>query len=61
MIWKSFKQIIEEIQVEDKKVKEQFIHASQKDAAKGFGGQFGVLNDRVDKSAVGKVENWLKY
>ena len=24
-------------------------HASQTDAAKGFGGKFGVQNDRVDK------------
>lgn len=24
-------------------------HSSQKDAAKGFGGKFGVLKDRVDK------------
>ena len=27
-------------------------HASQVDAAKGFGGKFGVQSDRVDKSAV---------
>ena len=27
-------------------------HASQVDAAKGFGGKFGVESDRVDKSAV---------
>lgn len=49
----SFKQVIEDIQVEDKKVKEKFIHVSQKDAAKGFGGKFGVQKDRVDQSAVG--------
>ena len=28
-------------------------HESQKDYKAGFGGQFGVLNDRQDKSAVG--------
>ena len=28
-------------------------HASQTDAAKGFGGKYGVQKDRVDKSAVG--------
>ena len=27
-------------------------HASQVDAAKGFGGKYGVESDRVDKSAV---------
>ena len=27
-------------------------HASQVDAAKGFGGKYGVQTDRVDKSAV---------
>ena len=27
-------------------------HGSQTDAAKGFGGKFGVQSDRVDKSAV---------
>ena len=27
-------------------------HASQTDAAKGFGGRYGVQKDRVDKSAV---------
>ena len=28
-------------------------HESQKDYKAGFGGQFGVLSDRQDKSAVG--------
>lgn len=28
-------------------------HASQRDYSKGFGGQFGVQKDRVDKSALG--------
>ena len=45
--------MIEEIQQEDKKVKQQYIHESQTDAAKGFGGSYGVQQDRVDKSAVG--------
>lgn len=27
-------------------------HASQTDAARGFGGKYGVQKDRVDKSAV---------
>lgn len=50
---RSFQKVIEEIQQEDKKVKQQYIHESQTDAAKGFGGSFGVQQDRVDKSAVG--------
>lgn len=29
------------------------MHQSQTDAAKGFGGKFGVQTDRQDKSAVG--------
>lgn len=28
-------------------------HASQTDAAKGFGGKYGVQQDRKDKAAVG--------
>uniref|UniRef100_A0A4W6C6U1 Cortactin n=1 Tax=Lates calcarifer TaxID=8187 RepID=A0A4W6C6U1_LATCA len=28
-------------------------HSSQKDAAQGFGGKFGIQKDRVDKSAMG--------
>ena len=34
---------------EDVTVKENFKHSSQKDAAKGFGGKFGVQSDRKDK------------
>ena len=34
---------------EDVSVKENFKHSSQKDAAKGFGGKFGVQTDRKDK------------
>lgn len=38
-------------------------HASQKDYAKGFGGKFGVQEDRKDKSAVGweYKENLAKH
>lgn len=38
---------------EDVKIKEKIAHESQTDAKKGFGGKFGVQQDRVDKSAVG--------
>ena len=31
-------------------------HMSQTDAAKGFGGKFGVLKDRQDK--VGTIQRW---
>lgn len=41
------------VEKENLKFKEEFIHVSQVDAKKGFGGQFGVQKDRVDKSAVG--------
>ncbi len=38
-------------------------HESQKDYKSGFGGQFGVQTDRVDKSAVGwdHVEQLQKH
>ena len=38
-------------------------HESQKDYKTGFGGQFGVQSDRVDKSAVGweHVESTEKH
>ena len=38
-----------DVQKEDKEVKSTSVHASQKDAAKGFGGKYGVLKDRQDK------------
>ncbi|XP_025016718.1 src substrate cortactin isoform X2 [Tetranychus urticae] len=41
------------VEIEHQKFKEEFIHVSQVDAKKGFGGKFGVDKDRVDKSAVG--------
>lgn len=31
-------------------------HSSQKDAAKGFGGKYGVQKDRVDK-----VRRWVDF
>lgn len=34
-------------------------HSSQKDAAKGFGGKFGVQKDRVDKVR-SRVESYIK-
>ncbi len=38
-------------------------HESQKDYKQGFGGEFGVQSDRVDKSAVGwdHVESLNKH
>eukprot|EP00800_Vazella_pourtalesii_P021072 TRINITY_DN767_c0_g1_i17.p1 TRINITY_DN767_c0_g1~~TRINITY_DN767_c0_g1_i17.p1 ORF type:complete len:134 (-),score=48.97 TRINITY_DN767_c0_g1_i17:81-482(-) len=47
------KKLAEDVKRDDVKVKEQFQHSSQKDAAKGFGGKYGVQKDRMDKSAVG--------
>ena len=49
----SAEQLRKEVASEHLKVKENFTHASQVDAKKGFGGKFGVDKDRVDKSAVG--------
>lgn len=45
--------ITKEMQEEDAKTKEMFIHESQKDHSAGFGGKYGKQTDRVDKSAVG--------
>ena len=39
----------EKVKQEDKVVKEQTKHHSQTDAAKGFGGKYGVQKERVDK------------
>lgn len=38
-------------------------HSSQKDYAKGFGGKYGIAEDRKDKSAVGfdHVEQLSKH
>ena len=38
-----------EVQKEDKDVKTASVHTSQKDAAKGFGGKYGVMKERQDK------------
>ena len=43
------KQIRDQVKEEDVSVKENFKHSSQKDAAKGFGGKFGVQTDRKDR------------
>lgn len=42
-------QIREQVKKEDKAVKEHTQHQSQSDAAKGFGGKFGVQKERQDK------------
>ena len=46
------KQIRDEVKREDVSVKENFKHSSQTDAAKGFGGRFGVQQERKDKVCV---------
>jgi cortactin len=45
--------VISDVVKEDVKVKEKTAHYSQKDYSTGFGGKFGVMKDRQDKSAVG--------
>ena len=45
----SMKQIREEVKKEDTVVKSKTTHHSQTDAAKGFGGKFGVQKERQDK------------
>ena len=42
-------QIREQVKKEDKVVKEHTQHQSQSDAAKGFGGKYGVQKERQDK------------
>ena len=49
LLHSSMKQIREQVKKEDVNVKEGFTHSSQKDAAKGFGGKYGVQADRKDK------------
>lgn len=46
------KQLREQVKKEDVDVKSKSSHHSQTDAAKGFGGKFGVLNERQDKVLV---------
>ena len=38
---------------ESEQLRQKFQHESATDGSKGFGGKFGVQNDRVDKNAVG--------
>ena len=45
----SMKQVREEVKKEDVIVKDKMKHQSQTDAAKGFGGKYGVQTDRKDK------------
>ena len=45
----SMKQIREDVKKEDTVVKAKTTHHSQTDAAKGFGGKFGVQKERQDK------------
>ena len=45
----SMKQIREQVKKEDVDVKSKSSHHSQTDAAKGFGGKYGVSNERQDK------------
>ena len=45
----SMKQIREQVKKEDVDVKTKSSHHSQTDAAKGFGGKYGVMKGRQDK------------
>ena len=47
-------QIREQVKKEDKVVKEHSQHQSQSDAAKGFGGRYGVQKERQDKVCIHK-------
>ena len=49
----SLKQLRSQVKQEDVQVKDKSKHASQTDAAKGFGGKYGVQSDRKDRSAAG--------
>ncbi len=63
----SMKDIRERVKKEDVTVKEQSKHASQSDAAKGFGGKYGVQKERQDKvpnpiaMATGKPDNLAHF
>lgn len=48
-IFLSMKQIREDVKKEDTVVKSKTTHHSQTDAAKGFGGKYGVQKERQDK------------
>ena len=45
----SMKQIREQVKQEDVNVKSKSSHHSQTDAAKGFGGKYGVMKERQDR------------
>lgn len=45
----SMKQIREQVKQEDVDVKSKSSHHSQTDAAKGFGGKYGVMKERQDR------------
>lgn len=53
------KQIREDVKKEDVVVKSKTTHHSQTDAAKGFGGKFGVQKERQDKVCSLMSESWL--
>ena len=45
----SMNQLREQVKKEDVTVKSKSSHHSQTDAAKGFGGKYGVMKERQDK------------
>lgn len=49
----SLEELRSNVATESEKLRQKFQHESQTDAVKGFGGKFGVQEDRVDKNAVG--------
>lgn len=54
------KQIREQVKKEDVDVKSKSTHHSQTDAAKGFGGKYGVMKERQDK-VIKCMNNWYVY
>lgn len=53
------KDLSKQVQTDDKAFKKSGAHASQVDAAKGFGGKYGVQEDRVDKVSIKKFKKIL--
>ncbi len=47
----SMSQIRERVKKEDTQLKSKSAHHSQSDSAKGYGGTYGVQNDRQDKAS----------
>ncbi len=47
----SMSQIRERVKKEDTQMKSESAHHSQSDSAKGYGGTYGVQNDRQDKAS----------